>query len=187
MTRVSGELGPKRLELLRGLAPNAMMIALLVNQNNQLAESQTKDAQQAAHSLGLQIHVLMAGTASEIEPAFSRLAQVRASALLVANDSFFFAQRAEIVSLAAQHVIPGMYSRREYVTNGGLMSYGTPVVDSYRLVGLYSGRILHGEKPADLPVQQPTKYELAINLKTATALGLTVPTTLLATADEVIE
>ena len=182
------ELGPKRLELLRELVPAASMIAVLVNPTDPArAETTLRQLQAAAHSLGLQLHALNAGTEGEIDAAFATLVQLRVGALLVASDSFFTSRRVQLVTLSTRHAIPTMYSIRQFAEVGGLMSYGTSLLDVYRQVGVYTGRILKGEKPADLPVQQPTRFELVINLKTAKALGLTVPPSILARADEVVE
>ena len=181
------DLEPKRLGLLRELRPNATTIAVLVNPGSPNAEIQVNDIQTAARSVGQQIDILNAGTIRDIDAAFARLAQMRADALLVAGDPIFFNRASQIVVLATRHAIPALYSRREFVAVGGLMSYGATSDESYRTAGVYAGRILKGEKPGDLPIQLPTKFELVINLSTARALGLDVPATLLARADEVIE
>jgi ABC-type uncharacterized transport system substrate-binding protein len=191
LTGVTGlgvELGSKQLELLHELVPTATIIALLVNPTNlTLAETITKEAQAAARTLGLQLHVLHASTERDFDAVFATVVQLQAGALVVSADVFFTAQREKLVALTARHAVPAIFQYREFAAVGGLMTYGTSVADTYRLAGVYTGRILKGDKPADLPVQQPTKYELVINLKTAKALGLTVPDTLLARADEVIE
>jgi putative ABC transport system substrate-binding protein len=177
----------KRLELLHELAPSAATIALLVNSSNPSAKLIATGVVEAGRALGLQLHVVNAAADGEIDAAFATLAQLRVGALFVGPDPFFVNQRAQIVALAARHALPAIYSQREFAEAGGLMSYGASYTDAYRLVGIYAGRILKGTKPADLPVMQPTKYELVINLKTAKALGLDVPAKLLALADEVIE
>jgi putative ABC transport system substrate-binding protein len=188
VTSLNLEVGPKRLELLRELVPTATIIAVLVNPTNpSIAENISRDLPVAARTLGLQTPVLRAGSASEIDMAFVTVVQQRAGALLVANDAFFNSRRDQLVALAAQHRLPTMYGWREFPAAGGLMSYGASLADMYRQAGVYTGRILKGEKLADLPVQQTTKIELIINLKAATALGLNIPQTLLAIADEVIE
>jgi len=182
------ELVPKQLELLHELVPTANSIALLVNAANPvLAEPATKNLQAAARTLGLQLHVLKAGTDQEIDGAFATLVQLHAGGLVISPDNFFNSRSEKLAALAVQHQIPAIYQYREFAADGGVMSYGGSLTDAYRLVGAYSGRVLKGEKPADLPVQLPTKFELVINLKTAKALGLTVPPTLLALADEVVE
>ncbi len=168
--------------------PKAARVGVLINPSNTTnAEAVLRDVGAAASILGLQIHVVSASTSDEIDTAFATLARERPDALFVSPDGFFNAQRVQLATLAARHVIPTTFSVRDYVEAGGLMSYGTNLADMFRQVGVYSGRILKGEKPADLPVLQPTKFEFVINLRTAKALGLTVPPTLLATADEVIE
>jgi putative ABC transport system substrate-binding protein len=181
------ELEPKRLGLLRELRPDATTIAVLVNPNSPNGEMQANDIQAAARSAGQQIDILNASTIREIDAAFARLAQMRADALLVAADPVFFNRASQLVVLATRHAIPALYSRREFVAMGGLMSYGPNVDDSYRTAGVYAGRILKGEKPGDLPIQLPTKFELVVNLSTARAFGLDVPPTLVARADGVIE
>jgi ABC-type uncharacterized transport system substrate-binding protein len=180
-------LGPKRLELLRELVPQATMIALLVNPTNPVTEGDSKDIEVAARSVGQQMFVVSAANEKEIDAAFATIARERAGALLVNVDSFFSTRRDKLAELAIRYRIPVSYNNRLYVTAGGLMSYGDNRLDSYRQAGLYVARVLKGEKAADLPVMQPTKFELAINLKTAKAIGLEVPPLLLARADEVIE
>jgi putative tryptophan/tyrosine transport system substrate-binding protein len=181
------EMDSKRLGLLRELRPHATTTAFLVNPKYFQVEIQVSDIQTAAQSVGQDINVLNAGTIRDIDVAFATLAQMRADALLVATDAFFFTRVTQFVVLSARHAIPTLYSRREFPAAGGLMSYGPNQDDSYRLLGVYAARILKGEKPGDLPIQLPTKFELVINLSTANALGLEIPPTLLARADEVIE
>jgi ABC-type uncharacterized transport system substrate-binding protein len=183
----STDLGPKRLELLLQLAPKTAVIALLLNPNNAEFGSQPGDFQQAVPTFGKQAHIFNASTEKEIDTAFATLVGQRADALVVGGDPFFTSRREQLVALAARHAVPAIYSGREYVADGGLMSYGNSNVDAYRRAGVYAGRILNGAKPADLPVERLITFELVINLKTAKALGLEVPATLLARADEVIE
>jgi ABC-type uncharacterized transport system substrate-binding protein len=177
----------KRFELLRELVPKADVIAFLVNPNNAVAELDTSDAQGAAAALGQKLIVCKAGSEGEIDGAFTTIAEQRGGGLLQQLDPFLQSRRDQLVALAARYSLPAIYERRDFVAAGGLMSYGTSLRDALRLVGNYTGRLLKGEKPADLPVQQPVKFELAINLKTAKALGIEVPPMLIATADEVIE
>jgi len=182
------EVVAKRLGLLHELVPKAVRIAVLVNPANvQVAETTLRDTSEAARVLGLQTHTLNASTSREIEAAFSTLLRDRADALFVAGDAFFVSRRVQFATLTARHAIPAIYSVREYVEAGGLMSYGTDDLNRFRQAGIYTGQILRGAKPADLPVMQSTKFEFLINLVTARALGLEVPPTLLARADEVIE
>jgi putative tryptophan/tyrosine transport system substrate-binding protein len=187
MTILTTALEAKRLGLLHELVPQAETIGLLLNPNLPTAESQLRDVQEAARAIGLQIHVVRASTDREIETAFEVIAQQRIAALSVVADPFFDTRREKLVPLAARHAVPTMYHFREYATAGGLVSYGVNTSDLYSQLGVYVGRILKGEKPADLPVLQPTKFELVINLKTAKALDLTVPQSILIQADEVIE
>jgi putative tryptophan/tyrosine transport system substrate-binding protein len=176
----------KQLELLCELVPTAATVAFLVNPNNSNTVNRVTQMQETARTMGRQLHAVMAGTEAELEPAFAA-AQGHTGALFVPPDPFFTAHREQLVALAARHAIPTSYPWREFAAAGGLMSYGTNLVDAYRLVGIYTGRILKGEKPADLPVQQSVRVELIINMKTAKTLGLTFPLTLLGRADEVIE
>jgi putative ABC transport system substrate-binding protein len=169
------------------LVPTATIIAALVNPTNPNVETLTRDLQTAARALGQETVVVNARTAGDIDALFARLVQQRVGALLVDTDAFFFSRRNQLIALAKQYAVPAIFDRREFAVAGGLMSYGGSVTDVYRLAGIYTGRILKGEKPADLSVQQSTKIELVINLKTAKALGITVPQTLLGRADEVIE
>ena len=187
VTQLSSELVSKRLGLLHDVIPTATIIGLLVNPTDPRAETQTSDMQEAAHTLGLQIHVLNASTEGEIDTAFASLRQLRAGALLVGTSELFRSKPEQLVALAARERVPAIYQYREYAAAGGLISYGTSLTAAYRLAGIYTGRVLKGEKPADMPVLQPTKFELLINLKTANALGLTIPPGVLAIADEVIE
>jgi putative tryptophan/tyrosine transport system substrate-binding protein len=178
---------PKKLEILHQLVPKAMKIGVLVNPRNPNAQTITTELQTAAGALGLQIHIVNAATPGEFGAAFTTLVQQQAGALVVGSDPFFTNQREALVALAAQHALPAIYEWREFTAAGGLVSYGTNISDAYRQAGIYTARILKGEKPADLPVAQPTKFELVINVKTAKALGITVPQTLAVAADEVIE
>jgi putative ABC transport system substrate-binding protein len=187
VTFLINTLGPKELEALHDLRPQATVIAALINPNLATTASQSKDAEMAAHALGLQVHVLNASTEREIETVFESLPKVQAGGLVIGANAFFFSRRDQLVGLATRYSVPTVYPWREAVMAGGLMSYGANVTDAYRLAGNYTSRILKGEKPADLPVQQSTNTELVINLKTAKSLGLTFPITLLGRADEVIE
>jgi putative ABC transport system substrate-binding protein len=183
----SAELGSKRLALLHDMVPHATTVALLLNPNNAETARQPAELQDAAHALGLKVTILNAVTVSDIDTAFTTLVQDRVGALVVAADSFLANRRDQIVTLAARYAVPAIYVNREMAGAGGLLSYGNSLADGYRRAGIHTARILKGEKPADLPVDQATKFELIINLKTAKALGLTVPDKLLALADEVIE
>jgi putative ABC transport system substrate-binding protein len=181
------ELIPKRFELLSELVPQAKSIALLVNPNNAFAERVIRDVEETARAKGLQLHILKAGAEGEFETAFASLVQSETVALLVSPDSFYISRREQLVTLAARYKIPAIYEWREFTAAGGLISYGTSLIGIYRQVGIYAGKILNGAKPADLPVQQPTTFELVVNLRTAKTLGLTVPQSILGRADEVIE
>ena len=184
---MSLEIETKRLELLHELAPASTSLAILLNPSNAQAQTQETEAQRAARVIGRQVLVLKAGTEHEIERAFAALVRERAGALLVGGDTFFTSQATLFVVLTARHSIPTIYPFKSYVDAGGLMSYGTSLLDAYRQTGVYTGRVLKGEKPGDLPIAQPTKFELVINLKTARAVGIAIPPNLLARADEVIE
>jgi putative tryptophan/tyrosine transport system substrate-binding protein len=184
---LASELWAKQLGLLHELLPSAVVIGLLTNPKNMLTESGTIDAQRAAGVLRLKLIVANAGNESDLESAIASLVQQRIEALFVPTDPFFNGRADQLVSIIARHSLPAIYALREFAVAGGMMSYGTSLADAYRQVGAYAGRILKGAKPADLPVVQSTKFELVINLKTVNALGLTVPPTLLARADEVIE
>jgi len=188
VTNIGTELGAKRFGLLHELLPRAARFAVLVNPNNPLiAEAWIKDAHAAAAAIALQLEILTASTDREIDAAFTSIAQKQVDALLVMSDNLFGNRHVQFATQAARHAVPAIYPDRVYTEVGGLMSYGTNITDAYRQVGIYVGRILKGEKPANLPVLRPTKLELVINLQTARTLGLTVPSTLLALADEVIE
>ena len=188
VTQLNAVVGPKRLELLQELVPTARVIALLVDATNAtIAETNIRDAQAAARSLGLELHVLNASTERECDEVFAKLAQLRANGLVIGNGALFVAQSRQLAELALRHEVPAVFENREFVAAGGLMSYGSSLADAYRLTGVYTGRILKGDRPTDLPVQLATKVEFYINLKTAKALGLNVPNTLIGRADEVIE
>jgi putative ABC transport system substrate-binding protein len=181
------EVVPKRLQLVHEFAPAATVVALLVNPSNPNAASQTRDLQAAAHTLGLQSHILHASSDRDFDTAFAKLTELRAGALVIGADAFFNTRSAQLAALTLRHAVPAAYQYREFTAAGGLMSYGGSITDAYRQAGIYAGRILKGEKPADLPIQRSTKLELFLNLKTAKALGLTVPLPLIGRADEVIE
>jgi len=188
LTQLNIEMEAKRVQLLHELAPSATTIALLINPSSPAySEAATESAQSAARVLGIRLLVLNASTPSGIETTFVTLAEERVRLLLVSGDSFLVAQREQIVALAARHAVPTLYHRREFTAVGGLMSYGPPLSEAYYVVGDFTGRILKGKKPIDIPVHQSTKFELVLNLKTAMTLALTMPATLLAIADEVIE
>jgi len=183
----TGQLGAKQLGLLRELLPKAALVAVLVNPNNPLTNAVTMDVQAAAAVTGYQIEIVNASDEGEIDKAFATLKELHADALIVGADPYFFARNDQLVALAARYAIPAFYELREFAANGGLMSYGASITDGYRRAGAYAGQILRGARPADLPVLQPTKFELVINLKTAKSLGLEFPATLLGSADEVME
>jgi putative ABC transport system substrate-binding protein len=187
VTILNAKLIPKRIELISELVPQARMIAVLVNPNNTGTEPMVRDVQEAARTKGLEFPILKASMESEIDSAFASLDLLHAAALVIAPDPFFGTRWKQFVTLASRHKIPAIYAWREFVAAGGLISYGPSLTAAYRQVGIYAGKILNGAKPADLPVQRPTRFELVVNLKTATALGLTIPQTILASADEVIE
>ena len=187
VTIIGVEMGPKRVEFARDLVPKANTLAALINSKFPTGLSEALDMQNAAHSLGLHLSVLDATTGSEIDAAFAVLVRHKVDVLLINTDPFLLGQREQIVQLAARHKVPTIYFLREFVDAGGLMSYGPNIANGYRQAGIYVGRILKGEKAGDLPVVQPTRFELAINLRTARTLGLEIPTTLLMRADEVIE
>jgi putative ABC transport system substrate-binding protein len=187
VTTLNVELGPKRLELLHELMPTATVVALLVNPTNASSEAISRDLQAAARALGLQLYVLHASAERDFDAVFAALIQLRAGALVIGPDIFFLARSEQLAALTVRHAMPAIFQYRPFAAAGGLMSYGTDETAYYRLVGIYAGRVLKGEKPSDLPVQQATKVELIINLKTAKALGITVPLPLIGRADEVIE
>ena len=188
VTQRNQEVAPKRLELLHELLPAARVMALLVNPTNPaLAETTVSEVQAATHILGLDFHVLNAGTERDFDAVFAKLIELRAGGLVIGPDVFFVSRSEQLAALSLRHAVPTIFQGREFAAAGGLLSYGSDIADSYRLTGNYTGRILKGDKPADLPVQQATKVELIINLKSAKALGITFPLTLLGRADEVIE
>jgi putative tryptophan/tyrosine transport system substrate-binding protein len=187
-TQTNVEIAPKQLELLHDLIPNATVIALLVNPADRVtAETESKAVLAASRALGLELHVLNASTESDFEGVFANVRQLRAGGLVIATEALFTTHSEQLAALAMRHAVPAIYKGREFAAAGGLLSYGSDITESYRLAGIYTGRILKGEKPADLPVQQATKIELYINLKTAGALAVTIPLPLLGRADEVIE
>ena len=188
VTQINSEVAPKRLELLHELVPTASVMAILVNPTDpELAGIQSSDFQSAARTLGLEPRVLNASTERDFDGVFADLIQLRAGGLVISPDAFFTARQEQLAALAVRHAVPAVYENRGFVAAGGLMSYGGSQNFAYHLAGVYTGRILKGEKPADLPIQQATKVELYLNLKTAKAFGITVPLTLLGRADEVIE
>jgi putative tryptophan/tyrosine transport system substrate-binding protein len=187
VTTLNVELAPKRLELLHEVVPTTRSIALLIDPASPFTERLSTDTQTAASTLGLELHVLHASTERDFETVFESLVQMRAGALVINNDAFFLSRIEQLAALTVRHAVPTISAYREFTAAGGLMSYGGSLTDAYRLTGVYVGQILKGEKPADLPVQQATKVELFINLKTAKALGLTVPQSLIVAADEVID
>jgi len=182
------EVAPKRLELLHELVPTALVIALLVNPANPaLADAQSSKLLSVAQTLGLELHVLKASTERDFDQVFASLGQLQAGGLVIGAHAFFTARQEQLATLAVRHAVPAVYESREFVAAGGLASYGGSLTDTYRLTGIYTGRVLKGEKPGELPVQQSTKVEMFLNLRTAKALGITVPLPLLGRADEVIE
>jgi ABC-type uncharacterized transport system substrate-binding protein len=188
VTTLNEEVAPKRLELLHELVPTASAIALLVNPDNPaIGEPQLRSVLSAARTLGLELHVLKASTERDFDPVFAKLIQLRPGGLVIGGDAFFTARQEQLGALAARHAVPAVYQSREFIAAGGLMSYGGSYTDAFRLAGVYTARILKGEKPGELPVQQSTKVELLLNLKAAKALGITVPLSLLGRAEEVIE
>jgi putative ABC transport system substrate-binding protein len=188
VTQLTVGLVPKELQLLHELLPTARVMALLVNPTDPaLAETESREVLSAAHTLGLELHVLNASTERDFDEALANVIQLRAGGLVIATNAFFTSHSEQLAALAARHAVPAVYKGREFAAAGGLMSYGSDITDSYRLAGNYTGRILKGDKPADLPVQQATKVELIINLKTAKALGINIPNTLIGRADELIE
>jgi len=186
-TLIFGSFGPKRLELLQELLPKVAVVGMLVNPNYTATEQETEDVLAAGRALGKQIHVVTASNEGAIDAAFGALVERHVDALMIASDPFLISRRGRLVALAAYHAIPTIYFARDFVADGGLISYGSSLADAYRQSGIYTGKILNGARPADLPVLQPTKFELVINLNTAKTLGLIVPASLLARADELIE
>jgi putative ABC transport system substrate-binding protein len=187
-TALAVELAPKRLELARELVPTASIIAALINPTNRMtAEPQLRDLQGAARALGLQLHIAQASTERDFDAVFTNLAELRPGALVIGTDGFFISRSEQLAAMTVRHGMPAIFENREFVAAGGLMSYGGSLPDAYRLAGIYVARILKGEKPGELPVQQSTTVQMFLNLKTAKALGITVPPPLLGRADEVIE
>jgi putative ABC transport system substrate-binding protein len=187
VTSLNIEMGRKRLQLVHELMPAATIVVALVNPSSPTAEAQSKDMQSAAEQLGLKIHILQASSEQDLTAVFALLNRFQANALVISTDAFFISERVQLAHLAVLHKVPAVFEFRDFASAGGLMSYGANFAETYRLVGNYAGRVLKGDRPSELPVQQSTKVELIINLKTATALGLAVPLTLLGRADEVIE
>jgi putative ABC transport system substrate-binding protein len=181
------EVGPKRLEILHELVPTAAVVAVLVNPTSPTADSQLRNLQAAARALGLQLHVLHASTERDLGTVFETLLRLRAGGLVIASDTFFATRSEQLAALTVRHAVPAIHQSRDFTTAGGLMSYGGSFAESHRQAGVYTGRIIKGDKPADLPVQQVTKVELFINLKAAKTLGVSFPLTLLGRADQVIE
>ncbi|HEX2171204.1 MAG TPA: ABC transporter substrate-binding protein [Dehalococcoidia bacterium] len=187
MTYLQVEIGPKLLDLMHEVVPTATNMALLINPTSPNAETLSRNLQAAARRLGLQLHILHASTEGEIDAAFASLVQLRAGGLVIGGDVLMNTRSGQLATLALRHAVPTIYQSRVFAAAGGLMSYGGSATDSYRQAGVYAGRVLKGERPADLPIEQPTKFELLINLKTAKALGIEIPVAVLARADEVIE
>jgi putative ABC transport system substrate-binding protein len=187
VSQMNVQLGPKRVQLLHEAMPAASRIAVLINPTSVSAETLLREAEEATHNLGLSLYVLHASTDGELDAAFANRAELRASGLVIGPDSFFTSRIEQLAALTLRHAVPALYEFSQFATAGGLMSYGPSLSDSYRLLGIYAGRVLKGAKPADLPVEQSVKFELVINAQTARALGLEIPPTLLARADEVIE
>jgi putative ABC transport system substrate-binding protein len=187
LTILSAELLPKRLEMARDLVPTASVMPVLVNPTNSQAEGHLTGLRAAARTLALELHILRASSERDLDTVFASLAQLQAGALVIDNDTFFVGRTEQLAALAVRYAVPAIFVNRAFAESGGLMSYASSITDMYRLAGIYTGRILKGEKPGDLPVQQSTKVELVINMKTAKALGIDVPSTLLARADEIIE
>ena len=187
VTQTNVEITPKRLQLLHELVPTARVMALLVNPTNPFVETETKELQAAAGSLGLELHVLNASAERDFDGVFAKLIQLQAGGLVITGDALFNTWTEQLAALGLRHAVPTIYQSRKFAASGGLLSYGTDFTETYRLAGNYTGRVLNGDKPADLPVQQATRVEMYINLKTAKALGLTVPQALLSRADDVIE